>query len=88
MKTDEIDNIIAEALAAEKRKKGGKANDSQGRKVNLKIIRKMLNVLFMIGFIAAVVVYFAIPEQRVLFFSLGFGSMFLKIIEFALRFMF
>ncbi len=88
MKTDDIDKIIAEALEAEKRKKGGTAKSSDSRGTNVDKVRRVLNVLFMIGFVAAVIVYFACPEQRVLFFSLGFGAMFLKIVEFALRFMF
>ncbi len=88
MKTDDIDKIIAEALEAEKRKKGGTAKSSDSKSINVDKVRKVLNMLFMIGFVAAVIVYFAYPDQRVLFFSLGFGAMFLKIVEFALRFMF
>ena len=48
----------------------------------------MLNILFMIGFLAAIIIYFAMPEQKALFFSVGFGALILKIIEFALRFLF
>ena len=48
----------------------------------------VLNIVFMAGFLAAVIVYFALPENRVLFFSLGFGAILIKLVEFFLRFMF
>lgn len=91
MKTDDIDKIIAEALEEEKGKKqGGKKGLNNGSPKSKIIgkLRKVLNVLFMLGFLLAVILYFAFPEQRVLFFSVGFGSMLLKIVEFALRFLF
>lgn len=87
MKSDEIDKIIADALENEKKGK------HKGKKVRrqsdgIRTARKILNVVFMIGFLVAVVVYFVFPDQKVLFFSIGFGSLLLKIIEFYLRFMF
>ncbi len=88
MKTDDIDKIIAEALEAERGKKKGGLSPKDGKGKGIATARKVLNAVFMIGFVAAVIVYFACPEQRVLFFSLGFGAMLLKIVEFALRFMF
>jgi hypothetical protein len=42
----------------------------------------------MLGFLAAIVIYFVLPEQRVLFFCVGFGAIALKLVEFYLRFMF
>lgn len=86
MKTEDIDKIIAEAL--EEEKKGGKGHRRRGNSANIRNARKILNILFMTGFIAAVIIYFACPEQRVLFFCIGFGAMLLKIVEFCLRFMF
>ncbi|MBO5026048.1 MAG: hypothetical protein J6C86_07920 [Bacteroidaceae bacterium] len=86
MKTEDIDKIIAEAL--EEEKKGRKGHKRRGNSANIRNARKILNILFMTGFIAAVIIYFACPEQRVLFFCTGFGAMLLKIVEFCLRFMF
>jgi len=42
----------------------------------------------MIGFVAAIAIYFLLPEQRALFFGVGFGAILLKVVEFVLRFMF
>lgn len=92
MKTEEIDRIIAEALEAEKnkgngRKRKGKALSTHSGNTVLRI-RNILNVVFIIGFVAAVIIYFTLPDQRLLFFSVGFGAMLLKIVEFFLRFLF
>ncbi len=87
MKSDEIDKIIAEALENDKKgKRKGKKVERQSD--GIRTARKILNVVFMVGFLVAVVVYFVFPDQKVLFFSIGFGSLLLKIIEFYLRFMF
>lgn len=87
MKQEDVDKIIAEALAESKnesKKKWhkGKSSDS------IKTARKVLNWVFMIGFVAAIIIYFAMPDQKILFFSVGFGAVVLKLIEFYLRFMF
>ncbi|MCQ2256587.1 MAG: hypothetical protein MJZ41_01175 [Bacteroidaceae bacterium] len=87
MKQEDVDKIIAEALAESKnesKKKWhkGKSSDS------IKTARKVLNWIFMIGFVAAIIIYFAMPDQKILFFSVGFGAVVLKLIEFYLRFMF
>lgn len=83
MKSDEIDDIIAKALEENNhhRSRGSK-------KDKVKTARKVLNIIFMVGFIAAVIIYFALPEQRGLFFCVGFGALAVKIVEFFLRFMF
>ncbi len=87
MKSDEIDKIIAEAL--ENDKKGKRKGKRVGRQSDgIRTARKVLNIVFMAGFVVAVLVYFVFPDQKVLFFSIGFGSLLLKIIEFYLRFMF
>ena len=98
MKTEEIDKIIAEALEAEKNKgknstegshrRHGTRSLTTSRSDKVVKVRKILNIVFMLGFVAAVVIYFAMPEQRMLFFCVGFGAMLIKIIEFFLRFMF
>lgn len=85
MRQDEIDQIIAEALEKEKGK-GRHHRRPKGEKVRQ--ARQVLNILFMLGFVAAIAIYFLLPEQRPLFFSVGFAAVLLKIIEFVLRFMF
>lgn len=88
MNQEDVDKIIAEAVAESKKDsrkkwhKGKQSNDS------IMTARKVLNWVFMLGFIAAIVIYFVLPEQRVLFFSIGFGAIVLKLVEFYLRFMF
>lgn len=86
MRQDEIDQIIAEALEKEK----GKSRWHRPSKRNERIrqVRNVLNVVFMLGFVAAIVIYFLLPEQRTLFFCVGFGAVALKVVEFILRFMF
>lgn len=95
MKTDDIDQIIAEALEKEK---GGKhkrwhrpsQDDRKEQEKRERIMRwrNILNALFMLGFVIAILLYFASPANRTAFFCVGFGAMALKIVEFVLRFMF
>ncbi len=89
MKSDEIDKIIAEALEQEK---SNKRSHKHPKSDKVKTARKVLNALFMIGFVAAIIIYFVmpdeVPEKKIIFFSVGFGSVFLKLVEFYLRFMF
>lgn len=87
MQQDEIDKIIEEAVASSKKhSKWNRGNKKKGDTILR--MRQILNAVFMIGFVAAVIIYFALPENRMLFFSVGFGAMALKIVEFILRFMF
>ena len=86
MNSEEVDKIIEEALAESK----GHGKHRKGKSLNLykiKTIRKVLNTVFIIGFIVTVVAYFAFPENKALFFGLGFGSLMVKVIEFFIRFM-
>lgn len=85
MQQDEIDKIIEEAVASSKKQSKWHRPDNKN---GILKARQFLNVIFMIGFIAAVIIYFAFPENKILFFSVGFGAMALKIVEFILRFMF
>lgn len=87
MNQDEIDKIIADAVDDSK-KTSRWHRPSRGQSTSIMTARKWLNITFMIGFAIALIVYFAIPEQKVLFFSVGFGAVVLKLIEFYLRFMF
>lgn len=86
MQQDEVDKIIAEAVASSK--KQSKWHRGNKKSSNIARARQILNTTFMLGFLAAVIIYFAWPENRMLFFCVGFGSMALKIVEFILRFMF
>ncbi len=87
MQTDDIDKIIAEALNEGKQKES-KWHRPKHDKRNTDRARRILNAAFMLGFVAAIAIYFLLPEQRVLFFCVGFGALILKIVEFVLRFMF
>ena len=88
MNQEDVDKIIAEAIAENKKESKKKWHKSKSSSHHIETARKMLNCTFMVGFIAAVIIYFALPEQRVLFFSVGFGAVALKLVEFYLRFMF
>jgi len=87
MKADEVDKIIAEALEKDRQERG-RHRGKRSKHDRILTARKVLNIVFMAGFLAAVIVYFALPENRVLFFSLGFGAILIKLVEFFLRFMF
>ena len=88
MNQEEIDKIIAEAVAESKKKRPSKWSKGKPEKDIVTTTRKVLNWSFMIGFLFAIIIYFAFPEQKVLFYSIGFGSIILKLVEFYLRFMF
>ncbi len=87
MKSDEIDKIIAEALEADKQNRKSRHHTHHTKTDTLLTVRKVLNVVFMAGFVAAIIIFFALPEQKLLFYSVGFGALFIKIIEFFIRFM-
>lgn len=88
MNQDDVDKIIAEAVAESKNESRKKWHKGKSHSSNVETTRRVLNWVFMVGFVAAVVIYFVLPEQRVLFFSVGFGAIAVKLVEFYLRFMF
>lgn len=88
MNQEDVDKIIAEAVAESKNESRKKWHKSKSSNHNVETARRILNWVFMVGFVVAVVTYFVLPEQRVLFFSIGFGAIALKLVEFYLRFMF
>ena len=88
MNQEDVDKIIAEAVAESKNESRKKWHNGKSSTHHLETARRVLNWVFMIGFVAAIVIYFVLPEQRTLFFSIGFGAIALKLIEFYLRFMF
>jgi len=86
MKKEEIDELIARSVAESKGGRERKWHRPKHNRVRVAQIRTVLNTLFMLGFIAAVFIYFLLPDQRVLFFVVGFGALLLKIVEFIIRF--
>ena len=88
MNQEDVDKIIAEAVAASKQESRKKWHRGKSSGDSVATARKVLNWTFMIGFAAALVIYFVFPEQRVVFFCVGFGAVVLKLVEFYLRFMF
>ena len=49
-------------------------------------IRAILNVLFMIGAVASFILYFALGDDKSVFFYVCAASIFVKMMEFVLRF--
>ncbi len=49
-------------------------------------IRAALNVLFMIGALISVILYFTLGEDKTVFFYVCGASLFLKMMEFVFRF--
>jgi len=80
----EIDEIIARSVAESKGQ--GKWHRPRRDHSHTNQVRTLLNTLFMLGFVAAIVIYFLMPSHRLLFFIVGFGAMVLKIVEFIVRF--
>ena len=88
MNQEDVDKIIAEAVAESKNESKKKWHKGKSSSNSVANTRRILNWVFMIGFVAAVVIYFVLPEQRILFYSVGFGAIAVKLVEFYLRFMF
>lgn len=49
-------------------------------------IRAVLNVLFMVGALISVILYFTLGEDKTAFFYVCGASLFLKMMEFVFRF--
>ena len=89
MKTEEIDQIIANAVAESKGKKTDESEKTPKKKsFDIDKLRSVINYVFIIGFIATIILYFLFPDNKALFFSVGFGSLALKVVEYLLRFLF
>ena len=88
MNQEDVDKIIAEAVAESKAESKKRWHEGKGKSTQVETVRKVLNWTFMLGFVVAIIIYFALPDQRILFFSVGFGAVALKLVEFYLRFMF
>ncbi len=89
MTQEEIDKAIAEAMAdSKKQSKWHRPERKFMSPERIAQTRRALNMIFMLGAVACLIVYFAFPDNKALFFSIGFGAIILKIVEFVLRFMF
>ena len=49
-------------------------------------IRAVLNVMFMVGALISVILYFTLGEDKTVFFYVCGASLFLKMMEFVFRF--
>ena len=49
-------------------------------------LRNLLNSLFLIGFLIALILYIAIPEDRTVFLIVCFISMAIKVAEYIVRY--
>lgn len=81
MNREEIDKLVSETVSDP-----GKSRLIKRSKIYS--VRKVLNIIFMIGFIAAIAIYFFMPESKTLFYSVGFGALAVKVAEYLLRFLF
>jgi hypothetical protein len=54
---------------------------------NIDKIRNILNILFMIGAVASIILYFSLGDDKSIFFYVCGASLFLKMMEFVLRFL-
>ncbi len=54
---------------------------------NIDKIRNVLNILFMIGAVASIILYFSLGNDKSIFFYVCGASLFLKMMEFVLRFL-
>lgn len=49
-------------------------------------LRNLLNSLFLVGFLIALILYIAIPEDRTIFLVVCLVSMIIKVAEYIVRF--
>lgn len=82
MQEEEIDKIIEEAL-----RNDGRSKYRKPCKDKTKTLRNLLNALFLVGCAATLFVYFKYPDDKTLFFCVGFGSVLLKVVEYFIRFL-
>ena len=79
MDREEIEKLIEETARKEHARRGGMSIES---------VRSILNVLFLVCAAVGLVLYFALPDRHLVGICVIGGGMFLKIIEFFLRFLF
>lgn len=54
--------------------------------MNRSQLRNLLNTLFLVGFLVALILYISIPEDRTAFLAVCFVSMIIKVAEYIVRF--
>ena len=54
--------------------------------MNRSQLRNLLNTLFLVGFLVALILYISIPEDRTAFLTVCFVSMIIKVAEYIVRF--
>lgn len=79
MNREEIEKLIEETAQQEHTGK---------KRFSIEGARRVLNIVFLVLAVVGVFIYFAFPEHRVAGLGIVGAGMFLKIIEFFLRFLF
>ncbi len=79
MTREEIEKLIEETANKERAKRKGPSMEQ---------MRRVLNTLFLILAVVGLVLYFAMPDRHLVGIAVIGAGMFLKIIEFLLRFLF
>ena len=79
MTREEIEKLIEETANKERAKRKGPSMEQ---------MRRVLNTLFLILAVVGLVLYFAMPDRHLVGIAVIGAGMFLKIIEFVLRFLF
>lgn len=78
MNREEIEKLIEESVQGNRKRRSWVSKDQ---------VRSVLNTLFLIAAAIGLILYFALPENRILGMGIIGGGMILKIIEIFLRFM-
>ncbi len=78
MNREEIEKLIEESVQGNRKRRSWVSKDQ---------VRSVLNTLFLIAAAIGLILYFALPENRILGMGIIGGGMILKIIEMFLRFM-
>jgi len=81
MNKDELDKIVQDAV-----EKKHSRYHRPDKHATVDRVRTILNVVFMIGAVVAIIAYFVLPDKT-LFFYVGGIALCLKVIEFFIRFM-
>ena len=78
MNREEIEKLIEESVQGNRKRRSWVSKDQ---------VRSVLNTLFLIAAAIGLILYFALPENRILGMGIIGGGMILKIIEMFLPFM-
>lgn len=78
MNREEIEKLVEESVRGKRKQKSFVTKEQ---------VRTVLNTLFLIAAAIGLILYFALPENRIVGMGIIGGGMILKIIEMFLRFM-